>query len=73
MNIPTYKQNLLIGYVSPIVFVTDGSRLTSGSCQNPSLTCKAFTAGAAGYAFNELKRDLIMAVGGGHCPKLKNL
>ncbi len=38
------------------VFVTDGSFMTSSACQNPSLTYMAFTARAANYAVEELKR-----------------
>lgn len=38
------------------VFVTDGSFMTSAGCQNPSLTYMAFTARAADYAVNELKK-----------------
>ncbi|MEM1412853.1 MAG: GMC family oxidoreductase [Pseudomonadota bacterium] len=38
------------------VFVTDGSFMTSAACQNPSLTYMAFTARAADYAVEELKR-----------------
>lgn len=39
------------------VFVTDGSFMTSSACQNPSLTYMAFTARAADYAVNELKKQ----------------
>jgi choline dehydrogenase-like flavoprotein len=38
------------------VFVTDGSFMTSAGCVNPSLTYMAFTARAADYAVNELKK-----------------
>ena len=38
------------------VFVTDGSFMTSAGCQNPSLTYMAFTARAANYAIDELKK-----------------
>ena len=38
------------------VFVTDGSFMTSASCVNPSLTYMAFTARAAAYAVEELKK-----------------
>ncbi len=38
------------------VFVTDGSFMTSGACQNPSLTYMAFTARAANFAVEELKK-----------------
>ena len=39
-----------------IVFVTDGSFMTSSACQNPSLTYMAMTARAADYAVSELKK-----------------
>jgi choline dehydrogenase-like flavoprotein len=42
---------------APNVFVTDGSFMTSGSCVNPSLTYMAFTARAADFAVNELKKQ----------------
>ena len=38
------------------VFVTDGSFMTSASCVNPSLTYMAFTARAAAFAVDELKK-----------------
>jgi choline dehydrogenase-like flavoprotein len=38
------------------VFVTDGAFMTSSACQNPSLTYMAFTARAADFAVNELKK-----------------
>lgn len=41
---------------APNVFITDGSFMTSAACQNPSLTYMAFTARAADYAVQELKR-----------------
>jgi choline dehydrogenase-like flavoprotein len=41
---------------APNVFVTDGACMTSGACQNPSLTYMAITARAADYAVNELKK-----------------
>jgi len=41
------------------IFVTDGSFMASSSCVNPSLTYMAFTARAADYAVNELKRGNI--------------
>ncbi len=41
---------------APNVFVTDGSFMVSAACQNPSLTYMAFTARAADYAVNELKK-----------------
>lgn len=42
---------------APNVFVTDGSFMTSGSCVNPSLTYMAFTARAAAFAVEELKKQ----------------
>jgi choline dehydrogenase-like flavoprotein len=39
------------------VFVTDGSFMTSASCVNPSLTYMAFTARAANYAVEEMKKQ----------------
>jgi choline dehydrogenase-like flavoprotein len=39
------------------VFVTDGSFMTSAACVNPSLTYMAFTARAAAYAVEELKKQ----------------
>ena len=39
------------------VFVTDGSFMTSAACVNPSLTYMAFTARAANYAVEELKKQ----------------
>jgi len=39
------------------VFVTDGACMTSGSCQNPSLTYMALTARAAHFAVDELKKQ----------------
>ena len=39
------------------VFVTDGACMTSGACQNPSLTYMALTARAAHYAVGELKKQ----------------
>ena len=41
---------------APNVFVTDGAFMTSSSCVNPSLTYMAFTARAAEFAVNELKK-----------------
>jgi choline dehydrogenase-like flavoprotein len=38
------------------VFVTDGAAMTSGGCQNPSLTYMALTARAANFAVEELKK-----------------
>jgi choline dehydrogenase-like flavoprotein len=39
------------------VFVTDGACMTSSACQNPSLTYMAFTARAANYAVEQLKKQ----------------
>ena len=41
---------------APNVFVTDGAFMTSANCVNPSLTYMAFTARAAEFAVNELKK-----------------
>lgn len=41
------------------VFITDGSCMTSGGCQNPSLTYMALTARACEFAVNELKTGRI--------------
>ncbi len=38
------------------VFVTDGAFMTSASCVNPSLSYMAFTARAAAFAVDELKK-----------------
>jgi choline dehydrogenase-like flavoprotein len=38
------------------VFVTDGAFMTSAACVNPSLTYMAFTARAANFAVEELKK-----------------
>ena len=38
----------------PNVFITDGSCMTSGACQNPSLTYMALTARACDYAVREM-------------------
>ncbi|TNE68481.1 MAG: GMC family oxidoreductase [Bacteroidetes bacterium] len=43
----------------PNVFVTDGSAMASGACQNPSLTYMALTARACDYAVKELKKKNI--------------
>ena len=40
----------------PNLFVTDGSFMTSAGCQNPSLTYMAFTARAANYAVEQMKK-----------------
>jgi choline dehydrogenase-like flavoprotein len=42
---------------APNVFVTDGAFMTSSACQNPSLTYMAFTARAANYAVEQLKKQ----------------
>ncbi|MDE3236473.1 MAG: GMC family oxidoreductase [Bacteroidota bacterium] len=42
---------------APNVFVTDGAFMASASCVNPSLTYMAFTARAANYAVEELKKQ----------------
>ena len=39
------------------VFVTDGSCMSSGGCQNPSLTYMALTARACDFAVSELKKN----------------
>ena len=39
------------------VFITDGSCMPSGGCQNPSLTYMALTARACEYAVAELKKN----------------
>jgi len=41
---------------APNVFVTDGAFMTSASCVNPSLSYMAFTARAANFAVEELKK-----------------
>jgi len=41
---------------APNVFVTDGAFMTSSGCQNPSLGYMAFTARAADYAVDQLKK-----------------
>jgi choline dehydrogenase-like flavoprotein len=41
------------------LFITDGSFMTSSACQNPSITYMAFTARAADYAVERLKRGEI--------------
>ncbi|HLT94734.1 MAG TPA: GMC family oxidoreductase, partial [Membranihabitans sp.] len=43
-------------HACPNVFVTDGACMTSTSTQNPSLTYMMFSARAANYAVDELKR-----------------
>lgn len=42
---------------APNVYVTDGACMTSGACQNPSLTYMALTARAAQHAVDELKKQ----------------
>ncbi|MBS1567429.1 MAG: GMC family oxidoreductase, partial [Bacteroidetes bacterium] len=44
-------------HAAPNVFVTDGSCMPSGGCQNPSLTYMALTARACAYAVEELKKN----------------
>lgn len=39
------------------IFITDGSCMPSGGCQNPSLTYMALTARACEYAVSELKKN----------------
>ncbi|MEI6881009.1 MAG: GMC family oxidoreductase [Bacteroidota bacterium] len=39
------------------VFITDGSAMASGGCQNPSLTYMALTARACQYAVDELNKQ----------------
>ncbi len=39
------------------VFITDGSCMPSGGCQNPSLTYMALTARACDYAVTEIKKN----------------
>lgn len=41
------------------VFVTDGSFMTSAACHNPSLGYMAFSARAANYAADQLKKGKI--------------
>lgn len=41
------------------VFVTDGAFMTSANCVNPSLTYMAFTARAANYAVEQLKKGAL--------------
>ena len=43
-------------HAAPNVFVTDGACMTSSACQNPSITYMAFTARAADFAAEELKK-----------------
>jgi choline dehydrogenase-like flavoprotein len=44
-------------HAAPNVFITDGSCMTSGGCQNPSLTYMALTARACAFAVEELKKN----------------
>jgi choline dehydrogenase-like flavoprotein len=39
------------------LFITDGSFMTSSACQNPSLTYMAFTARAANFAVDQIKKN----------------
>ena len=54
------KTSMLNGWCQmhavPNVFVTDGAAMTSGACQNPSITYMALTARACDYAVKELKK-----------------
>ncbi len=43
----------------PNVFVTDGAFMASAACQNPSLSYMAFTARAADYAVEQLKKGVL--------------
>ncbi len=43
----------------PNLFVTDGSFMTSSGCQNPSLSYMAFTARAANYAVEQMKKGAL--------------
>lgn len=43
----------------PNLFVTDGSFMASSACQNPSLTYMAFTARAANYAVEQMKKGVL--------------
>ncbi len=43
----------------PNLFITDGSFMTSGGCQNPSITYMAFSARAADHAANLIKEGVI--------------
>ena len=43
----------------PNLFVTDGAFMTSSACQNPSLSYMAFTARAANYAVEQLRKGLM--------------
>lgn len=43
----------------PNLFITDGSFMTSGGCQNPSLTYMAFSARAAGHAAELMKEGAL--------------
>jgi choline dehydrogenase-like flavoprotein len=44
-------------HAAPNVFITDGSCMSSGSCQNTSLTYMALTARACDYAVSEMKKN----------------
>jgi choline dehydrogenase-like flavoprotein len=41
------------------LFITDGSFMVSSACQNPSITYMAFTARAANYAVEQMKKGEI--------------
>ena len=43
----------------PNLFVTDGAFMTSSACQNPSLSYMAFTARAANYAVEQLRKGVM--------------
>lgn len=43
----------------PNLFITDGAAMTSGGCQNPSLTYMALSARAADYAVKQFKANKI--------------
>jgi choline dehydrogenase-like flavoprotein len=43
----------------PNLFVTDGAFMTSSACQNPSLSYMAFTARAANYAVEQLRKGVL--------------
>ena len=43
----------------PNLFISDGAFMTSGGCQNPSITYMAFSARAANYAADLLKQGVL--------------
>ena len=43
----------------PNLFISDGSFMTSGGCQNPSLTYMAFSARAANHAADLLENGTL--------------